>query len=80
MNEPKNGAPVFVKVADYKEILDVLEMIKSKVEEIRATLGTINTLQNEENAEVERWNNTISDIEKKIVEIDTMMFEPEHGW
>ena len=75
-----NGAPVFVKVSDYKEILDVLELIKGKVEEMRATLGTINTLQNEENAEVERWNNTVSDIEKKISEIDKTMFEPERGW
>ena len=80
MREQKSGMPVFVKVDEYKEILDVLDLIKSKVKEIRSTLGNINTLRNEEDAEVAMWNNTISDIEKKIENIDKLMFEPEHTW
>ena len=72
--------PVFVKVDEYKEILDVLEMIKSKIKEIRATLGDINAMRNEEDAELAMWNNTINDIEKKIEGIDRIMFEPEQTW
>jgi len=80
MREQKSGMPVFVKVDEYKEILDVLEMIKGKVKEIRATLGDINSLRNEEDAELATWNNTINDIEKKIDGIDRIMFEPEQAW
>ena len=80
MREQRSGMPVFVKVDEYKEILDVLEMIKSKVKEIRATLGDINTLRNEEDAELAMWNNTINEIEKKIEGIDRIMFEPEQTW
>ena len=80
MREQKSGMPVFVKVDEYKEILDVLEMIKSKVKEIRATLGDINGLRNEEDAELAMWNSTINEIEKKIDGIDRIMFEPEQAW
>ena len=80
MREQRSGMPVFVKVDEYKEILDVLEMIKSKIKEIRATLGDINALRNEEDAELAMWNNTINEIEKKIDSIDRIMFEPEQTW
>ena len=79
MKEQK-GMPVFVKVDEYKEILDVLEMIKGKVNEIRNTLGSINSLRNEEDAELGMWNSTINDIEKKVESIDRIMFEPEQTW
>ena len=76
----RSGMPVFVKVDEYKEILDVLDMIKSKVKEVRDTLGSINSLRNEEDAELAMWNNTINEIEKKIESIDKIMFEPEQAW
>ncbi len=80
MREQKTGAPVFIKVDEYKEILDVLEMVKSKINEIRETLGDISTLRNEEDAELTMWNNTINEIEKKVESIDKIMFEPEQAW
>ena len=80
MKGQKTGAPIFVKVDEYKEMLEVLEMIKGKVSEIRQTLGNINSMRDQENAEVATWSNTISDIEKKIDEIDKLMFEPENTW
>ncbi len=74
------GAPVFVKVEEYKEILDVLDMIKTRISEIRETLNGINELRNEEDSEISMWSNTIDEIEKKIDDIDKMMFEPEQAW
>ena len=80
MREQRSGMPVFVKIDEYKEILDVLDMIKSKISEIRETLGGISSLRNEEDSELSMWNNTISEIEKKIESIDKIMFEPEQTW
>ena len=80
MREQRSGMPVFVKVDEYREILDVLDMIKGKIKEIRETLGSINSLRNEEDSELAIWNGTINDIEKKIEGIDKLMFEPEHAW
>ena len=80
MREQRSGMPVFVKIDEYKEILDVLDMIKSKISEVRETLGGISSLRNEEDSELSMWNNTISEIEKKIESIDKIMFEPEQTW
>lgn len=77
MKDQMGGAPIFVKIDDYKEVLDVMEMIKDKIKEIRATLGAINTLRSQEEAEIAGWNKTIDDIEGKIDDIGKSMFEPE---
>lgn len=79
MREQSN-MPVFVKVDDYKEILDVLDMIKGKIKEIRDTLGSINALRNEEDEELAMWNNAINEIEKKVDNIDRIMLKPEQMW
>lgn len=78
MKEQRSGAPVFVKVEEYKEILDVLDMIKGRVKEIRDVLGSINSLRHEEDAEIATWNNAVNEIERKIDSIDKTMFAPEH--
>ena len=77
MAEHRIGAPVFVKVDDYKEILDVLDMIKGKISDIRGTLAGINEMRSQEDAEISAWNDAIGDIEKKIDNFDKMIFEPE---
>lgn len=70
-------APVFVKIEDYKDILDVLELIKDRLAEAKRTLGDINELKNDEDAELELWGSTLGEIEKKLESIDRTLFEPE---
>lgn len=70
-------APVFVKIADYKDIVDVLDLIKDRLAEAKRTLADINELKNDEDAELELWGSTLNEIEKKIGDIDRTLFEPE---
>tara|TARA_B100001964_G_scaffold94324_1_gene105802 strand:+ start:754 stop:1008 length:255 start_codon:yes stop_codon:yes gene_type:complete len=73
-------APVFVKIEDYKDILDVLELIKDRLAEAKRTLGDINELKNDEDAELELWSSTLAEIEKKLESIDRTLFEPESAY
>ena len=73
----RTGAPVFVKIDDYKDILDVLDLIKGKLAEAKRTLADINELKNDEDAELELWSSTLNEIENKLDDIDRCMFEPE---
>lgn len=77
MKDQRGGASVFVKIDEYKEILDVLDLVKGKISDIRETLAGINELRNKEDAEISVWSSTLEDIEKKIDDIDKMMFELE---
>ncbi len=70
-------APVFVKIEDYKDIIDVLDLIKDRLAEAKRTLADINELKNDEDAELELWGSTLNEIEKKIEDIDRTLFEPE---
>ena len=71
------GAPVFVKIEEYKDILDILELIKGKLSDAKRTLADINELKSDEDSELEMWNSTLNEIEKKLENIDSTLFEPE---
>ena len=69
--------PVFVKIEDYKDVLDVINMVKNKIDDARKTLGKINEIKNEEDAELELWHTTLEEVERKVDFIDKTLFEPE---
>lgn len=70
-------APVFVKIEDYKDVIDVLDLIKDRLAEAKRTLADINELKNDEDSELELWSSTLTEIEKKLEDIDRTLFEPE---
>ncbi|MFH0868209.1 MAG: hypothetical protein V1831_02765 [Candidatus Woesearchaeota archaeon] len=73
-------APVFVKIEDYKDILDVLNLIKDRLAEAKRTLADINELKNDEDSELDLWSSTLNEIEKKVEDIDKTLFEPQSTW
>lgn len=78
--EISGGAPVFVKVDDYKDVLDMIELIKDKLGQAKKTLEDINELKNEENSELDLWESTLNEVEKKVHDINRVLFEPESTW
>lgn len=77
MEEVKAGSPVFVKIDEYQDVLEIIGIVKDKIEEARSTLGKINELKNDEDGELEMWNSKLEEIEKKIEFIDKSLFQPE---
>ncbi|MFH1173793.1 MAG: hypothetical protein V1725_01530 [archaeon] len=70
-------APVFVKINDYKEVLDIMDVLKAKVAESKETIQQINQLKAEEDKELDDWNRNLDDIAKRIATIDKTLFEPD---
>ena len=68
--------PVFVKIEEYKEILDILDVIRHKVDMAKNTLSKISELKDEEDQKIETWSKNIDEVEKKIDFIDRTLFEP----
>ena len=68
--------PVFVRIDEYKDVLDVMNMIKNKVSDAREILGKLNELKNEEDAELELWHSGLEEIERKVNFVDKTLFEP----
>ena len=72
-----DGAQIFVKIEEYKEILDILNILKNRMNEARETLNKINELKNDEDSELELWHTELEEIERKVGFIDKSLFEPE---
>ncbi|HLC19577.1 MAG TPA: hypothetical protein VJK72_01565 [Candidatus Nanoarchaeia archaeon] len=71
-----NDMPVYVKVEDYKDALDVMNMIRLKIEDAKKTLEKVHELKSEEETELELWHATIEEVERKIDFIDKTLSEP----
>ena len=69
-------APVFVKIDEYKDITDVMALMREKVSHAKILLQKISELKAQEDAELSTWTSELSDIESKIAEIDHMLFQP----
>ena len=69
--------PIYVRIEEYKDVLEVLELIKKKVEDAKALLSEINEIKADEDREINRWQESLSVVEKKLAFIDKTLFEPE---
>tara|TARA_Y100000310_G_C20693181_1_gene823729 strand:- start:1747 stop:1977 length:231 start_codon:yes stop_codon:yes gene_type:complete len=73
----KQGTPVFVKLEEYKDILDILAMIKAKTNDAKVLLHKIHELKKEEESNLQLWHNELEDIDRTIDAVDKMLFTPE---
>ena len=73
----KKKTPMFVKIDEYKEILDIVNVMKKKIFDSKELLNKINDLKAEEDNELEKWFNQIEEIEKRIIYVDENLFEPK---
>ncbi len=69
--------PIYIKIEDYKDVLDIINLIKQKMKDAQSTLGKINELKKQEDREIELWNHTLDEIERKVDFIDRSLFEPK---
>ncbi|MBI2545621.1 hypothetical protein HYV81_00385 [Candidatus Woesearchaeota archaeon] len=69
--------PVFIKIEEYKDIREIIELLKLKIEQAKKTLEKVNQLKQQEDAELSSWQSGLAEIEKKLGEIDDNLYEPE---
>lgn len=70
--------PVFVKVEDYQEVLNLVRLARKKLDEAKETLNKVNELKNEEDHQLEQWHNNLSEVEKKLDFVEHSLNEPEN--
>lgn len=69
-------APVFVKIDEYREILNMIDVLKDKVNKAQGLLEDINTLKAEEDREINSWSSELEDIRRKVEAVGKSLFEP----
>ena len=69
--------PVFIKVEEYNDVLNLIKNVRSKLDEAKETLLKIHDLKNEEDHQLDMWQSTLSDVEKKVDFVSHSLNEPE---
>ena len=70
--------PVFVKIDEYKDVLDIIDLIKNKINEAKHLIDQVNEIKSQEDTEIEIWYNEILDVERKVEYMDKTLLEPEN--
>jgi len=69
--------PIFIKIEEYDSIIDIMNLIKEKIAESKELINKINQLRTEEDLEITNWKAQLDSIEKKVGNIDKMLFKQE---
>lgn len=69
--------PVFVKIDEYNDVLSLVRVIRKRLEEAKDTLMKVHNLKNEEDHQLEMWQNTLGEVERKVDFIEHSLSEPE---
>ena len=70
--------PVFIKIDSYKDVLELMNLVKNKVEKAKELLVKINDLKVEEDAKLEQWRHNLLEVDDKLNDLDNRLFEPEN--
>ncbi|MBN1644918.1 hypothetical protein JW851_02680 [Candidatus Woesearchaeota archaeon] len=70
-------APVFVKIEDYKDIVDLLALIKDRLKQAKFLLDKVKEIKDQEDTEISIWSKEIEDVDQRISDVDRALFEPE---
>jgi len=69
--------PVFIKIDEYDNVLNLVKLVRGKIDDAKETLLKINDLKNEEDHQLELWQNALTEVEKKVDFINQSLQEPE---
>jgi len=69
------NVPVFVKIDNYKEVLDIIDVMKKKLKETKQELVRIKELKAQEDLELQEWEKNVNEISKRLVFIDNAFFD-----
>jgi exonuclease VII small subunit len=70
-------APVYIKIEQYEDVLDLLHMTRKKLEVAKNTLQRLHDLKGEEDTKLEQWEAHLKEAEEKMDVVDTKLGQPE---
>lgn len=71
--------PIFIKLDEFNELSDVLNLIRIKISEAKNSIAKVNQLKQEEEAELDLWNRELEEVEKKMAAVDSSLLAAREG-
>ena len=68
-----DNMPVYVKIDDYKEVLETIADLQKKIGNAKELLAQVDSIRNDEESELESWKMGVGDIEQKIADLKAVL-------
>ena len=69
-------APVFVKLEEYKDIMDIVGLMREKIGQAKFLLDKIAELKTQEDQELAAWAKELDEVEASLGQVDKSLGEP----
>ncbi|MAE13885.1 hypothetical protein CMO92_04935 [Candidatus Woesearchaeota archaeon] len=76
MESSKHEAPIYVKIDEYKEVLDMMDVIKGKLDKCHDLFDKLHELKQREDHELTEWKRGLDQVTHRVVAIDKSLFQP----
>lgn len=75
--EPERAVkePVYVKLSKYRQAVKLIKEINTKLAESEKILAQLTDIKNKQDAEIAKWQEEITSIKNKLMEVDKNLFE-----
>jgi vacuolar-type H+-ATPase subunit I/STV1 len=69
------NVPIYVKVDKYKELVEVLKAINTKLGQVDKTIEKINALKVQEDEQLRAWSENLADVKSRLEKINQSFYE-----
>ena len=67
----------FVKIDDYRKVLEVVDKLKEQIANARVSFDKVNDLRHQEEELISEWQTHIDHVEERVVDLDKTIFVTE---
>lgn len=66
---------IFVKIEEYNEVLEMVKLVKEKIQKAQTTIEEISALKTEEEQELDKWNKSLETVTNNVEEIEQALLQ-----
>ena len=70
-----DNKPMFIKVEEYKEVKQMIDLLKGKLNEAKQVLGDIEELKKQEEQQTIQWRSELDEVEQRVELMDTILLD-----
>ena len=69
------ATPLYIKIEQYKELVEVLRGIDTKIQEASTVLDKLQQLKQDEDVQLETWANNLDDVKRRADELHETLYQ-----
>ena len=75
--EERKEMVVYVKLDEYKDIVDIINLSREKLNQAKSIIAKVKDLKKREDEAIGQWVSALQEVEEKINIIDRKLLEPQ---